>query len=30
VPLLRALATRMDELIADGEGGKDFAVLGRQ
>ena len=29
VPMLRALATRMDALIADGEGGKDFAVLGR-
>lgn len=29
VPMLRALATRMDDLIADGEGGKDFAVLGR-
>ena len=30
VPLLRALAARMDGLIADGEGGKDFAVLGRR
>ncbi|MBL0170206.1 MAG: NAD(P)-dependent oxidoreductase [Gemmatimonadaceae bacterium] len=30
VPLLRALAQRMDTLIADGEGGKDFAVLGRR
>lgn len=30
VPLLRALASRMDQLIAEGEGGKDFAVLGRQ
>ena len=29
IPLLRALASRMDALIADGEGGKDFAVLGR-
>lgn len=29
VPMLRALASRMDALIADGEGGKDFAVLGR-
>ncbi|MEQ1691285.1 MAG: NAD(P)-dependent oxidoreductase [Gemmatimonas sp.] len=29
IPLLRALASRMDVLIADGEGGKDFAVLGR-
>lgn len=30
VPGLHALAARMDQLIADGEGGKDFAVLGRQ
>lgn len=29
VPMFHALATRMDELIRDGEGGKDFAVLGR-
>ena len=29
IPLLHALAARMDTLIADGEGGKDFAVLGR-
>ncbi len=29
VPLLRALATRMDALIEQGEGGQDFAVLGR-
>jgi 3-hydroxyisobutyrate dehydrogenase-like beta-hydroxyacid dehydrogenase len=29
VPLLRALAVRMDQLIADGDGGKDFAVLGK-
>lgn len=29
VPLLRALAGRMDDLIADGEGLQDFAVLGR-
>lgn len=30
VPLLRALAARMDLLIAYGEGDKDFAVLGRR
>lgn len=29
VPILRALAARMDDLIRDGEGHKDFAVLGR-
>ena len=29
LPMLRALATRMDALIADGEGAQDFAVLGR-
>lgn len=29
IPLLRALASRMDELIRDGDGDKDFAVLGR-
>ncbi len=30
VPLLRALASRMDQLIADGDGGQDFAVLGKR
>ncbi len=30
VPVLHALAARMDDLIRDGEGGKDFAVLGRR
>ncbi len=29
VPMLRALASRMDALIADGVGAQDFAVLGR-
>ncbi len=29
VPMLRALAARMDVLIGDGEGARDFAVLGR-
>jgi 3-hydroxyisobutyrate dehydrogenase len=28
-PMLRALAARMDELIASGDGGSDVAVLGR-
>ena len=30
VPMLRALASRMDELIAAGDGAKDFAVLGKK
>lgn len=30
VPLLRALAQRMDEVIDSGEGQEDFAVLGRR
>ena len=30
VPMLRALAARMDEKLADGEGEYDFAVLGRR
>ena len=29
MPLVRALAERMDALIADGDGAQDFAVLGR-
>ncbi len=28
-PMLRALAARMDEMIAEGDGGRDVAVLGR-
>jgi 3-hydroxyisobutyrate dehydrogenase len=30
VPVLRALATRMDDLIRDGNGAHDFAVMGRR
>jgi 3-hydroxyisobutyrate dehydrogenase len=30
VPVLHALATRMDELIRDGNGAHDFAVMGRR
>ena len=29
-PMLRALAARMDELLADGEAGRDVAVLGKR